>query len=455
MAVLHDVQDAVLAGNGRHLQAERVAGLDRGLLAGVARTLSGRNDGNVVGLVARPAPVDLDLRAGHGGFGTTHEGLGLRHRESLLRNGGMAFRHHVEDAVITRLGRHLHAERVTGRDRGLFIRIAWALPGREDGNVVAGLLGPTPRHFDFRTGHGLSRPLHRGLILDHDGQHQALVGLAHDQIALGAGLITQTQHLDPIAPRCQLRAHTAGRIGAEGLRAVLPGDGPDQALVDHGAILLCGGDQLQPHLLRRRRCGLDGANGAQRRAQLGRIVGGEKAPAGGLGHALQLGQARGARIQPEADGVHLEIHAQARQFGHRGAGIGMAGFLAIGHQDHGGAILGVLEHAGGLQHGIGHRGLANRREAIDGAAQGIAFGPDRGDQFNVLAIALAAVAVGHQPKARTGWQFIQQLVHHPLGDGDAGLAIDLGPHRAGGIQHQDGIGRFGRRCLRPAGSSGQ
>ena len=135
--------------------------------------------------------------------------------------------------------------------------------------------------------------------------------------------------------------------------------------------------------------------------------------------------------QPESDDVGSEVHPAFLEFvGHR-AGIEVAGFQPVRDQHHGGGLLGMAQGLGRLPHRLRKRGHAQEAHVVDRVKHlaGRA-GRRRHDQFDVLAVALAAVAVGDQAQGLA----CRQLAHH-VGDGFARdlqlrSSIDLAPHRA-------------------------
>ena len=135
-----------------------------------------------------------------------------------------------------------------------------------------------------------------------------------------------------------------------------------------------------------------------------------------------------------------EIHAGRFKFLAQRAGIGVAGFLAVADQDHGGPVFGVAQLFRGAAYRLGDRGHAPRVERIDLLADtGGGVRPDSLQYLDIGTVALAVVAVGHQPEVAVA-PAIEHRADRLAGDGDLGLAVDLAPHRTGGVQYQHGGG---------------
>ncbi len=172
----------------------------------------------------------------------------------------------------------------------------------------------------------------------------------------------------------------------------------------------------------------------------------QKQPAGLVSQAAQAPLIFLAQI--EADDVHGKIHAAHGQFGGQFAGIEITSFQAVAHQDHRGPLFGIAQRLGGLLDRCAQGGLAFGADGFDlGQHGGRIMGAQRRDHLDIVAIALAAMAVNHQARLHICRYFGNQISHHLLGDVDFGLAVDLAPHGAGCIQHQNHAGgsrSFGR-----------
>ncbi len=167
-----------------------------------------------------------------------------------------------------------------------------------------------------------------------------------------------------------------------------------------------------------------------------------EAAAGFFGNAFQLSgsRLRFGTFQTKTDGMHGQVHAQFFQRSHGGTWIGVTGFLTVGNQDHGGLVLGEAKLLGSLLHGGRHWRHAFGIQAHHGRADGIAIGADRGQHFDIVAVALAVMPVSHQTQALVVRQVIEKVGNHIAGDDDLVGAIDLAPHGTRGVEDQDCIG---------------
>ena len=185
------------------------------------------------------------------------------------------------------------------------------------------------------------------------------------------------------------------------------------------------------------------------------IVGRQILAAGVVGEAFDLGAL--FLGEPEADDVDGEIDAGLFEFAGQRAGIGVAGFDAVGDQHHRRLVFGEFELLGGHLHGGRERRLALGREFFGGRAdRGGRAGGGIDQHFDVVAIAFAAMAIGHEAQFEVGRHAREDLLQRIPGDFDTGLAVDLRPHRAGGIEDQDGaVGGHGRERKGNQGHEGR
>jgi hypothetical protein len=183
----------------------------------------------------------------------------------------------------------------------------------------------------------------------------------------------------------------------------------------------------------RLRCRSDGL-----RKGVGQLVGVlclQIAPAGILGETGNL-LAFFLR-QPETDHMDGEVDTDLLQFARRRTGIGLAGLDPVGHKDDRRLVLRELERLRRLADGVGQRRLALRVEPVDRIGDGLPRArPRRDNLLDIRADALLAMAISNQPQlhiAGNGWQNVAKRFACDL---DLGLAVDLPPHRPGGI-HDD------------------
>ncbi len=317
---------------------------------------------------------------------------------------------------------------------------------RNNGDVVVVTVALRPARLETRTTHHLRRGRDRDLRqFGDDGQRQP-VSLGRVQLAIGHGAIAQALYTHVFEAGLKFQREYAGIVGFMHHLALGIAHGPVQTLANDRPTFQIG--SLQADLARGRHHGFGHRHFDQGIGQFLGIVGGEELPSRGLGHAAQLlARVPGlGAFQAKTDGVHGQVDTEFLQCRHGLAGIGVAGFLTIGNQDNRGLALAELEYLGSLLHGGCHGRHAFGIELHDGAAQSLAIRADRSQHLDVVAVALAIVTVGHQPQTALGRQFIQQIADHFAGDDDLVGAIDLSPHRTGGIEHQDGIGGGSRGC---------
>ena len=134
-----------------------------------------------------------------------------------------------------------------------------------------------------------------------------------------------------------------------------------------------------------------------------------------------------------------EVHPQLFQLGTQGAGVGMAGFFAVTDQNDGGLALAVLELLGGHTHGGRNRRHALGLQGVDRLLHGSCIHRGRHlEYFNICAIALAAVTIGHQTELLVARPGFEHGADRFAGDFNLGAPLDLPPHGARRIKHQHG-----------------
>jgi hypothetical protein len=125
-------------------------------------------------------------------------------------------------------------------------------------------------------------------------------------------------------------------------------------------------------------------------------------------------------------------------------------------KDHRRRLAPVVQLLGGVLHRSRQRRHAARGQGADLPAQRLAIGADLGQRLDVGAVRLAAMPVGHQAQPLLRGKLVGQRLDHVLGNDDLVDAVDLPPHRPGGIQHQQAVaGCFPGRGCRLCRQSGQ
>ena len=152
-----------------------------------------------------------------------------------------------------------------------------------------------------------------------------------------------------------------------------------------------------------------------------------------------------------------EIDALAFELGGQRARVDLAGFEAIGDQDHRGLFLGIAKVFGSEPHRIRERRHALGIDLVGGGGDGCTGARRRLDQhFDIAAIALFAMAIGHQAQFEVVRQAGQHGIEGFARNGDARLAVDLGPHGAGAVENDDGaFCRDGRKGQAKRGDRAQ
>ncbi len=261
--------------------------------------------------------------------------------------------------------------------------------------------------------------------------------------SLRHGLVGGAHHLDTALPGQQIaREAVFLRLGID-QGAALMLEGPDQLIPDGPAGSLFDSGKRHAH---RRRLG----HHLERGGQLLGAGGGAEGAAGGLGEALKLGAV--LRLgHVKADHMGGEADAGFFKLPPHFAGIELAGFAPVGNQDHRGGFLGVFQILRRPDDGGGKRGLALRPDRLHGSGDPVAVaGAGRDQGFDIGAIALAPVAIDGEPDLLIPGQALQEIADHLLGDGDLGLAVDLPPHGARGVEHENRP-----RALRLLGRGGE
>jgi hypothetical protein len=280
-----------------------------------------------------------------------------------------------------------------------------------------------------------------GLPFDLERKVALHLAIAHrDDVVAGRGIVGERRAVEGID---MLALVVAGALEdapidvlvADGIEAF----GEPRHAADVLAEIGIGG-----RLLRRLACDL---GALRRRHRLGQragqarcVAGVEIDAAGGARDALQLALRQGIG-DVEADYMGGEADAGLLQFGGGRARIGRAGLDAVGDQDHGRLGLGGLQRGGGLAQRIRDRRLALRIDAVDRGLDPRRIElADRHHQLDVLAIALRAMAVDHDAEPIGRIPFRQDRIDGLPRRGDLALPFDLAPHRAGGVEHENGVG---------------
>ena len=179
----------------------------------------------------------------------------------------------------------------------------------------------------------------------------------------------------------------------------------------------------------------------QRSLQLVGIVGAEEFAAGVSGNALQ-----GFRFlvgDVKTDHVNIRPGIGYFPFKCNRAGVRVAGFQPVADQNERVFRSWKLDHIVQEQLGLGcQQGQGDWRFPawLDGLNLAYERLPVRlagkRDGFDILAVALAAMAIDHQASRHALIPIRDEVGHHVLGNGDLGRAIDLSPHGIGAIKHE-------------------
>ena len=138
-----------------------------------------------------------------------------------------------------------------------------------------------------------------------------------------------------------------------------------------------------------------------------------------------------------------EPHTGGLKLGGNGAGVGLASLDPIGNQDHGRRVFGVAEGAGGLNDRGSHRRSTAWVDRVDRRGNRVAgVEPGFDQRLDIGTIAAGSVAIDGQAQSLRTGQVLQHLANHFTGDDDLIHPVDLAPHGARGIQHQDRGWRF-------------
>ncbi len=181
-------------------------------------------------------------------------------------------------------------------------------------------------------------------------------------------------------------------------------------------------------------------------AQLVRILGWHKNPAGVLGDAGKLLVLLARKI--EADHMRCKGHPLPFELRGQRARISLAGLHPIRHQNHRCRIIPVREEFSGLFNRGGQRRAPSRGDRVDGPKESIPV--DRAGlhhQLDIRAIALPAMPVGQQTQIGRLRPGFDKTGHHVAGDLDLGRALDLSPHRVRSVIDDHHIVRCGS-CYR-------
>ena len=144
----------------------------------------------------------------------------------------------------------------------------------------------------------------------------------------------------------------------------------------------------------------------------------------------------------KADDVGSEIDAGRFQFLAERARVAAARLQPVGDEYDGGLVLGVFQRFGGLLDGRRQRRLAEELQTVGGGRNGACRAClRRHDQLDVVAAAFFAMAIGHEADFLIVGGRLKHGSQRLAGDFELGLAVDLRPHRAGGIENDDDLVR--------------
>ncbi len=393
-------------------------------------------------MVIRTLPGDGDIFAhqclGGGGDGGRHRGQ----RDRGLADGGAPVVKEIGDQVVAGEGRHQQFAGIA------LARIEQVLPAlvrlgtdRADTDIVAVRVGAVPADLHGGTGGGLGRGDDAGGGDPFFEQHLHSRGPARDRDELGgaADLIHDRIGGRGIGPFGKVVSQRIAR-GVAGERFAVARDGPEHRGVDQARVIADQGGE--GHFDQRRfgfRLGRD-RNGLQRRGEFFGVRGGCERAAGIVGKALHLCQRLGVG-DVETDHMRGKVDARLFQCCRSGARVGVAGFDPVRDEDHGGLLLGVAQGLGCGDDGVGHRGRPAGVDAVDRVADRLGGAGRRGDHgFDIRTIAAFAMPVDGQAEVLVGGKVIKQGADNLAGDDDLVDTIDLPPHRAGPVQHEDCVG---------------
>ena len=146
--------------------------------------------------------------------------------------------------------------------------------------------------------------------------------------------------------------------------------------------------------------------------------------------ALLCRQAETDHVSGEVDAVLLEFRAER-------ARVGAAGLQTIGDQNDRRFFFRVFQRFGGLLDRGRKRRLAEELHRIGGSGDGACgAGRWRDDELDVLAGAFA-MAIGHQAEFHVRRDRLENGFQRLAGDFQLRLAVDLAPHGARSVKHDD------------------
>ena len=410
-------------------------------------------------------PGDVEGRACRDARGRGDADLGRCDLHRRRRHRALALVQHVAHLVETRLRR---------RDEGFLRHLAHPLvhcvgallrTGRHDGHVVLRVDGGRPGDVEGRACRDLCGRGNLDLRLRYlygDGGHRALCLVAHVAHLVETRLRRRDKgFLGLLAHPLVHRVGALLRTGRHDGHIVLrmnggrPGDGQDRPRRDLrggresdvnlrlglglGFRLRFGGFQrLQLHDALDMRQGILELCGIARRNEHTASVLGDAGKAG----VFLLGEV-------EPDDMGGELHPLARQFGRERARIRLAGFQSVGNQHDGCRGVAVGEQLGRLPDGFGQRRAPARHDPVDRRNESGPVQRPRSDHgLDIRTVPLAAVSVGHEADIGILRPCPHEIAHDVARDLDLGDAVDLAPHRAGGVIDDDDVFLRDRRCAK-------
>ena len=152
----------------------------------------------------------------------------------------------------------------------------------------------------------------------------------------------------------------------------------------------------------------------------------------------------GLILKVEADDMGREFHALPGQLLGQRARVGLTGFQTIGNEHHSGGVVAIGQEFRGVLDRGGNRCLSFRADAVHRADEACPVERPRLDQgLDVAAVAFRAMPIGDEAEIDVVGPAGHEIGHHVTRDLDLAGAVDLAPHRAGGVINDDHVFR---RC---------